>query len=306
MDRFSRADQERMAFSPDGKSLLATVVNKDRYNDEHDRPEAAWTVGSWGLVDGHKQFVLTGLLLGSGMLKSVKLSPDGEWTATLVGNRLQVWDVPRLARLRAELDAGDRFWSAEDHPKAFDHYCSVLADNMAWFVQDDLPRVYSRCVDTFAERGEVAKGRLLVARTQRSKLALSPETLQGKKLVFDLETEQAEARRVESERRIKAEADRLAGVRAKNRSMRVAAGSLTKREFIDKLKQVMYQGRIDDLATHAIFEDHSFEDVFGEPARNIEWVDHRRLVSYPCRDGVLVLTVMYLGPRTILQGIDQL
>jgi hypothetical protein len=181
----------------------------------------------------------------------------------------------------------------------------VLADNMAWFVKDDIARTCSRCIDTFAGREEVQKGRFLVVKAQQSKVAIAPETPKGKQLVEEFVSEQEEARRNESQQRREAEAKWLAEHRAKNKQQFIPSGQLTKSQFIEKLRSTMDRGRIDNLAVHAIFENYSFQDVFGDPDSNTQGDDLKRHLSYRCIDGSIELTVTLVETMTVLQGLNE-
>lgn len=309
--RFKRASQEAVTFSRDGKTLVVGAMVKNGWNKQKNHSETSWAIASYELRTATKRFVVSGVLADNRQGgQSLALSPGGDILVTEGGEcststSLQVWDVPHLAKLRADLDQGDALWKAHSHSEAFKHYCSLLADKMCWFCGDDLPRVWSRCVDAYAEEGNVPSGRKLVAYAQERKIALAPETPQGKRLVEDFVAEQAEVRRRESKQASEAKERRVAEVRARNQKNSVAGRRLTKREFIEKLKEVMDRGRIDNLVTQGIFENYSFQDVFGDPASNVEWVDSQRLVQYRCSDGSIQLTVIYAGATTILSGINQ-
>jgi len=302
--RTDRAAKEVIKFSPDGSAIVVAVLG-----EMENRPtgiKTPWAVGAWELSNGTQRLAITGTTgqRGSGL----NLSPDGNILITpgkVTGFDFTAWDVPHFAKLSSDLAQGDKLWAAGTHSEAFKHYCMVLGDNMAWFVEADLPRVTSRCIDTFAERGEVANGRNLVVQAQRSKRSIAPETLKGKTLVDEFLSEEAEARRLKSQQQSDAATKALADVRAKNKRLFVPADQLTKNKFIDKLKSTMDIGRIDNLAVYALFENYSFQDVFGDPDSNVEWVDVQRLISYRCSDGSVQLTVILLEGRTVLQGINQ-
>jgi hypothetical protein len=302
--RTDRAAKEVIKFSPDGSAIVVAVLGEQENSPTGIK--TPWAVGAWELSSGTQRLAITGTTgqRGSGL----NLSPDGNILITSGQVKefdFTAWDVPHLAKLSSDLAQGDKLWAAGTHSEAFKHYCMVLGDNMAWFVEADLPRVTSRCIDTFAERGEVANGRSLVVQAQRSKRSIAPETLKGKTLVDEFQSEQAEARRLKSQQRNEVLAKALAEKRTKNKQQFVPAGDLTKEKLIDKLKSVMARGRIDNLVTYAIFEDYSFEDVLGPPDSNLEWVDTQRLVSYRCSDGIVQLTVTYLEGTTVLHGINQ-
>lgn len=115
---------------------------------------------------------------------SVSLSPDGS-IFTSVHNQptemMTLWDVPHLVKLVTDVKQGDEFWTAGDKAKAFPHYCAVLVDSEASFVKDDLPRLWSRCIDYYAANGNDESGRQIIAHALSEKIALAPETPGGKK-----------------------------------------------------------------------------------------------------------------------------
>ena len=306
ISRVERSTHEAATFTADGKAIVVAVMGAQKQEG------TSWTVGSWDLSSGSMRFAVSKTFTGLPGNFGVVLSPDGNILATSSGPSAErqgfgfnVWEVPHLVKLKSDVSEGDKLWATGDHSKAFEFYCAVLADNMAWFVDGDIRRIYSRCVDTFAERGEVQKGRSLIVQTQQRKISLAPETPDGKKLLNEFQSEQAEARRLKSQQRNEVLAKALAEKRTKNKQQFVPAGDLTKEKLIDKLKSVMARGRIDNLVTYAIFEDYSFEDVLGPPDSNLEWVDTQRLVSYRCSDGIVQLTVTYLEGTTVLHGINQ-
>lgn len=298
-DTYSRRQRESMAFSADGTSLTVAVFGAQGWNNTTNRAEATWSAGNWRLADRGRAWLVSKVLPGG----STRLGPDGK--AVIVdGDGLQVWDLPHLVHLRSTLDEADRLWAAGNHAGAFAKYCAIIPDSMAWFVHADLPRVWSRCIDVFAERGETAKGRSLALRAQEIGLRVAPETTQGKALHDGLLADQAaEAARLE-EANAADEARRVANVRARNKGRRIVAARVTRAEFVDTIKATMSRGHIDGLVTYALFEDHAFEDVFGPPDSDVEWVNSQRLLGYRCRDGVVQLTATVVGPRVIVQGIN--
>ena len=140
---------------------------------------------------------------------------------------------------------------------------------------------------------------------QTRAITVAAETPQGHKLAQEFLDEQIKAKQVETQERRETEANRLAEARAKNRQNSVVARRLTKMQFIEKMRQTLARGAIDNLYTYCIFEDYSFQDTFGDPDSNVEWIKSQRLFQYRCSDGAVQLTVTCLGPTTIVSGVNQ-
>ena len=296
-----RSAHETVTFANNGKRLLIGVAD-ETLDKKQGRTKGSLAIASWDLPTAQRHFVVKGR---APFVPSFALSPNEDIAITQVGNTLQVWDLPHLAKVLNDLSQGDKSWEAGKHSEAFKHYCALLGDKMAWFVEDSLPRAWSRCIDVYAEAGDVANGRKLVSYTQTREISVAAETPQGQKLVHDFLNEQCEAMRRKAQQQSEAEARRLAEVRAKNQKNSVVACRLTKRRFIEKMKEIMRYGRLDDLVTQCIFEDYAFQDTFGDPDSNVEWEHSKRLILYRCIDGAIQLTVTYLGPRTFVTEINQ-
>ena len=98
--------------------------------------------------------------------------------------------------------------------------------------------------------------------------------------------------------------------REKNKREAVVASSLTKKEFIEKLRSKMAKDgcSIDDSHQVAHFYNFAFQDTFGDPDSNVEFTGSKRLITYQCQDGSLQLTVTYMdrgGSMVFLEGINQ-
>lgn len=301
-DEQERLDREMATFSSDGKNLIVAVSRDLGWSNANKRAEGAWAIGSWNLSSGKQNFAISGVVEDSPI---IRLAPNGETVVVSRRNAHQVWDVKRLAKLRADHDEGNRLWSERRHADALKLYCSVLGDEMAGVVCPDMALVWSRCIDAFAEGGEISKSRSIVLHLQQFDVALEMETLQGKKVVSDLLAEQEKARLQAEQKSREEEEKRLSEVRARNQSNRVVAVTLTKREFIDKLRTTASRGRFDESITNAVYEDFTFQDIFGDPHSNVEWVDRKRLYTYRCKDGLIQLTVFVLHSRTFLSGMNQ-
>jgi hypothetical protein len=291
-----------MAFSNDGKSLYignaawkgwATTTNRDS--------GVRWTLAAWSIETGESEFELDGSDSGYG---GMALSPDAR---LLITNSSRVWDVEHLVSLKRELAEGNRLWESGDKAKSLVHYAGILGDTSGWFFDDQtLRRLWSRCIDAYAEAGDDTSGTRVIAYARNvAHIPLSPETPSGRKLLESFVARHQQLVEQQNQQANDNEARRVAGVRAKNQQNRVRASSLTKAEFIDKLRQTMAQGRIDDLATTAFFRDYAFQDVFGDPDSNVEWTDNKRLYMYRCSNGSIQLTVMVIDAQVIVEGINE-
>jgi hypothetical protein len=85
---------------------------------------------------------------------------------------------------------------------------------------------------------------------------------------------------------------------------RVVASSLSKKEFINKLKEVG-EGRFDEAFIYLRFQDGAFQATFGDPDSNVSVGEGKRLYKYRCNDGTLMLTLKNIGNYTLLFGVDQ-
>ena len=297
-----RLDHEKVAFNANGLSLVVAVSRDMGWNNKNKRAEGTWAVGSWNLKDGKKDFSISGVVENT---PAVQISPTSEIVFLSRFDSLQVLDVAHLAKLRTDLDEGDRLWEKGNHAEALKLYCSAANDGMTSQVYSNMTQVWSRCVDAFAERGEVAKSKSVAFHLQQMHMPLEPETAQGKKIVENLLAEQAEAKRRSVTIAKEAETKRLKELRAKNQHNHVLAALLTKREFIEKLRATAIRGRIDNSVTYAIFEDFSFQDVFGDPDSNVEWTNRERLYLYRCKDGAVQLTIRIIDSRVFLSGFNE-
>lgn len=232
--RDKRRSHEVVKFIEDGQALVVAALSEE-WNEAKNRVEAVWIVGCWELGSGQQRFSVSGFV--PEIQGSLALSPDG----MLLITDMMVWDIPRLRGLWDHLAQGDELWQAGNHEEAFTHYCSVLGDDASWQLEDDLPRLWSRCLDVYAERGNVETAGGLTAYLQQRQIALAPETPQGKAFVRDFLAKQADREKLESE----AKQQRLAEIRAKNKK-RLAGRRLSKREFIEVMKEVMDARRLRD------------------------------------------------------------
>ncbi|MGE3408676.1 MAG: GYF domain-containing protein [Pirellulales bacterium] len=295
-----------VAFTADARSLV--IADSHRWVIAQPfRTESVWSLTSWDVATGEVRFKLTGKddLMSPA---SVSLSPDGS-IFTSVHNQptemMTLWDVPHLVKLVTDVKQGDEFWTAGDKAKAFPHYCAVLVDSEASFVKDDLPRLWSRCIDYYAANGNEESGRQIIAHALSGKIALDPESPGGKKTLERYIAERNTAARQQAKEQHDAEVARVAALRAKNRQGQVPSRTLTKQEFVEKLQATMTKGRLDNLLVYAQFDDYSFQDAFGDPDSNTEWQNSHRLLSYRCKDGSVQLTVLFASPSTVVvSGIN--
>lgn len=300
-------EADRLRFTADETNLLITSVRSGTYNETRKRAEIPWKVESWSVKDGTKEYEVSGKL----GISALSMCPDGRTLAVVASAkegiaRMEAWDASHLAALQGNVIAGDQYWAAKQLDEALKKYCIVLRDRYSWFFADDLSRLWSRCVDAYAATGDQAKGRQIVAYAQRNSIPLEPETDAGKRLAEKYLAELAAAKRKEMEKAAERERLRLSDVRANNQRHRILAAAVTRKDFIETLKRTMARGRIDAAVVNAIFEDYSFQDIFGEPDGDVEWIDSQRHLRFRCSDGTIQLTVILAESRTILLGIDKL
>jgi hypothetical protein len=294
-----RIEQENVSFSSDGQSLVVAVSRDLGWNNEKQRAELTWSVGSWRLADGKPDFLLSGFTGGT----AITLSPNGEVLVLNGGER--VLDIKRLAKIRSDCDEGDRQWDNSNHADALLSYCSVVHDEMASLVCPNLDQVWSRCIDGFAERGETAKSRGIIIHLQRNNIAVQPETDQGKRVVSELFAEQTDAIRLSRSEAKETEENRLSQIRKENQGKHVRSGTMSKREFVDKLSATASYGTINDSGANAMFDNFTFQDVFGDPDSNVKFEDITRLYLYRCNDGAIQLTISIRDSKAFLSGINQ-
>jgi type II secretory pathway pseudopilin PulG len=137
---------------------------------------------------------------------------------------------------------------------------------------------------------------------QESGMDIEPETTQGKHAVSELLADQKAAKQRAAELAMKVAESQLKELRAKNQSNRVIAATVTKREFVNRLRSTATRGRIE---VSAIFECFAFQDVFGDPDSNVDWGDGKRLYLYRCSDGAVQLEVRVIGSRVFLTGFSE-
>ena len=264
---------------------------------------------SWSL-EGERKLFATGRAVGNARYsaEALPISPKG---SLIHGPRMEVWHVEHLSQLQSEIVLGDQDWRSGNHAEGFAHYSRVLKDGLAWktewMVQDDIPRLWSRCIDYFAESNATEKGRALISYAIAIDLAIAPETDEGATLLSAFNDELQQARMVLQNETQQANAERLLAIRQKNQSQSIESESVTKTEFVNSLRKHMARGRIDSSLVYAIFEDYSYQDIFGQPDSDMEWLDHQRLYTYQCRDGAVQLTIgAQEGSIVIVTGLDTL
>jgi hypothetical protein len=285
-------------FTADEKSLV-TVTSIDRSSSQH----ASWTLASWNVSNGANQFAITSDKLDS---TPEVVSPDGNILVlkTSAKDRRAI-DVPHLVRIVTDLQHGDAFWNSGEHQKAFLLYCSVLSDELSWFISSEAPRLWSRCIDHYSEVGDVPSGRQIVDHAGSIKITLSPETERGKELLEQYAMERQEsAQRLANEKQI-ARTEKLANFRAKNKQNYVTSQSLTKKQFLQKMRETLSHGRWDEYVTYLQFANYAFQDTFGEPDSNVAWIDGTRLITYRCQDGSIQLTVLYVENSVHVSNINE-
>lgn len=244
---------------------------------------------------------------------NLTLSPNGE-VLVLSGNRtnqslrginFEFIEIDHWAKLKNDLDKGDILWKDGKKNNAFECYCSIIADDIAGVLDADLPRAYSRCIDVFAERREADKAKFLIVQSQREKLKLAPETEVGKRLVVEFLSEQRRKKTQENNQEIAKQEIATKAIRDANRKKFLPSEQLSKAGFIDRLKKYLSKGSITNNFVNAIYEDYSFEDIFGEPDTSVEVANSEKIISFRCNDGIIQLIVIYAGGRTFVKELNQ-
>jgi hypothetical protein len=287
-----------MSFAPASDKMLFCEARSISAKHGKDQPSIAWSIGAWTLPDGRRSVEIAGALPGED--PQVAFSPNGEVVLLCARQQSQfvTWalEIPRLAALRGACDEGDRLWNEGRHRDAYLNYRGVISDEMSAIVCPDLLRLWSRCIDVYAENGDEANCYAVMQHLQRSGLIPSPETPVGRKVHELFLTEQAKARQESDSKAKKAEEKRVADVRAKNRNLRIVAADVSKQDVIQKMLAVGRNG--------VAFDDFSFDDVFGPPDGDIQWVGVGRVYLYRCRDGVIQLKVIRSGSMVFIQDIS--
>lgn len=265
--------------------------------------EIWWSLGLWEIGSGAKRFSVSKLGGNENPARgSFGWSADGEqvvlFNRSEVSQRLPgelyVFDLNQVSEMRARLDEADKLWSLGKRQEANELYCTLLADDTTSLFDAELQMVYSRCVDDFATRGEAALAKGLVLRARDEKIYVKPESPAGARLLEEFASEQREL------------ADRELNARRKqNQKLQVPANSLSKKQFIEKIKATMDEGSyFDESIVSARFSNYKFWDVFGDPGTNTEFAGYR-LISYQCSDGMIQLKVVVTGTELVLVGVDE-
>jgi hypothetical protein len=302
------ANNHLISFSADGK-LAFVGSTKQEWLDSGNRSESHWTLRAWEVVTGKEAFTIGAQMPTQALASLAALSGDGRILVSRggVGNpRLKTWDVSRLVDLKSRLSVGDSKWQTGKRIEAASDYFTILGDDLAWVFSTETDRLWSRSVDAYLEMGRPDDARLILAYTTARGQSLSPESEIGKKFLAEYIQEENARRQRQAEEKQQMREAQLAELRAANQGKAISAANVTRKQFIDAMRRTMTRGVISELNTYAIFEHHAFQDVFGDPHSNIEWVDLKRLYGYRCRDGIVQVTVLVQDGTVFVSGIDQL
>ncbi len=231
------------------------------------------------------------------------------------------------------LASANQLWSAGDKDMAVPKYKRAISLALSVIPEGERPVVFKRVVEHEAERGNQASAKELIETALNKHVPLNLERRQAKEIMVAVQAERqrvqhgaaakekeaaiaktekanrhepvAESKRPAKQQQAIDTTTNTDARRAKNRQERVPARTMTKKEFVEKLRAKMSSGRIDDLLVQATFTNYSFQDSFGDPDSNVEWKDSNRLISYRCRDGSVQLTVLILESDVILSGVNQ-
>ena len=267
---------------------------------------------------------------GQTMVVESRLAGQPNWTLT-------AWNMGEFARMQEVIAEGDRQWEAGNKSKAAEKYQSVMSNSLAARIRfggqqepasprlhgdhnlhrqsstipqatpNSATRLWSRCIDAYAEKGDSEKARKVLEDAAGKQLGVpSPETEPGKKFLADYQNAIAEANRHQSAERNAALQKQAEEERAQNKKDRVPAITLTRKQFIEKIQRKMSRGVINEMVANAVFENNSFQDSFGDPDKDLALDNIYHLISYRCSDGVIVLKVTSVEGTLVVTEINQL
>ena len=125
--------------SVSGQHDVGRYQSKEQWSDKANGVVTTLSVKGWDLVDGHERITLQ-IFVGTKLFGScVAISPDHRILITRIDKNLRVWDLDHLGKLQNDVIEGDRLWESGSHSEAFKHYCALVGDEMAWFVEGNLP-----------------------------------------------------------------------------------------------------------------------------------------------------------------------
>jgi hypothetical protein len=220
--------------------------------------------------------------------------------------------VDSTIELSEMLQTSDEAWMGGKYDVAWQGYRKLLVHPMRWLFASRLGELIGRGVDAVATSGDTEKSVALLAWCRDHGLAVNCETSRGQAILAEWTAAEAERvakedaeLRLAREKELQERQKRFTEMRERNRQKAVPSRRLTKREFIDVLRNTMDRGRIDDQYVQAIFEGYSFQDVIGEPDSDADFDGVRRLYHYRCKDGMCQLTVIINGPVVTLTAINR-
>lgn len=288
------------AFSADDSTLTAFYSKELKgWNEERNRAEMEWVLGAWNVKTGSPEFSIS-RIADKATVSEFAMSTSGD----LLFNGLAAWDVSHLVALDRSLTEADRLWDEGKHADALAGYGAIINDSYTWFVEEALPRAYSRSIDIFAERDRVEDGRAIVVAMERLGMEVSVETESGRSLVSQFNQERLEAQRRMAAEAREREAARIAQVRAVNQALFRPASTMTKQEFIEKMDQTKSMGIISSHGVNAIFDDYAFQDVFGKPDSEVSSDGVRKWLLYRCSNGRVQLRAVSVEGRTVVSEIN--
>ena len=291
-------------FTADGSSILVCMTGEGEWNESFNRSEAKWAAASWTTKDGSCNWSISRT---DESPSQFRFDPSGAmltyWTSSSREKNLSLVDTKAASNVQFDLAKGDEKWEAGDHSGAFNSYAKVVSSASRWFVQSDLPRLFSRLTDIYAENSDNDKCLDVVRYMESMEIPIELETDSGKRFLSNLYAERETEKRKLLAQRQKQAAEELEEIRKTNKAMFVPARRLSKKAFVAKMREVMADGRLDDNFTHAIFMYNSFQDVFGEPNSNVAW-NGNRLIQFRCLDGSVQLEVINQGDMTVVVGLN--
>ena len=167
----------------DGETLVGMVGLFDSEWDKRRSQKSLLLRADGGRVNSLDLPVTFAVIPTSDSRNVLYLSPKYQ-VVTRHGNQIRSWDIIRLINLHSYLRHGDQGWNAGDLPKAFEGYSKFLQDPWIWdlefFVENEFPQVFSRCVDCYANAGELEKGKRVVVFALDNGFSITPETPQGR------------------------------------------------------------------------------------------------------------------------------
>ena len=139
----------------------------------------------------------------------------------------------------------------------------------------------------------------LIAYCDKRGHQIVPDTDAAKSLLAQIQARQRE----EAKRLAAAAEERFHALRERNKSRRIVASQVTKRQFVAELKNTMARGQIGGQLRYAVFENFAFQDRFSDPDRDTSLPNGNRFYVYECMDGNVGLEVVVSEGTVIVSDV---